>query len=58
MSTKDTVKSNEEIADFLGIRVLTPLEESSVAGGEEQHDHDEGTDHDHVYHKSTGKNTQ
>jgi hypothetical protein len=57
MSTNDKSKDSKEIADFLGVRVLTPLEELSVAGGEEQHDHDVGNDHDHVYHKSNGNNT-
>ena len=53
-----TSKNEKEIADFLGVRVLTPLEEITVGGGEEQHDHDVGNDHDHVYHKTTGHNTQ
>lgn len=49
----DTKKS---AAEFLGVRVLTPLEEAKVAGGlapvVDQHDHDSDSDtghhHDHV----------
>lgn len=42
-----------DIKDFLGIRVLTPLEEDAVEGGMAVgHDHDhtstEHTDHDHA----------
>jgi hypothetical protein len=41
----------QKAAEFLGIRVLTPLEEEAVGAGmmaeEESHDHDHGTDHDH-----------
>ncbi|MEO9385184.1 hypothetical protein [Chromobacterium phragmitis] len=35
---------DQEIADLLGITVLSPLEESSVTGGAAQHE-----DHDHVH---------
>jgi hypothetical protein len=42
------------IADFLGIRVLAPLNDrqlEEVAGGTDidEHHHDHGGDHDHVY---------
>ncbi|ERE00123.1 MULTISPECIES: hypothetical protein [Chromobacteriaceae] len=35
---------DQEIADILGITVLSPLEEAAVSGGEVQHE-----DHDHVH---------
>lgn len=48
-------KQTQDAAEFLGVRVLTPLEETRVAGGlapvVEQHDHDTdtATQHDHVH---------
>jgi hypothetical protein len=60
MSNNDTSKDDKKIAEFLGIRVLTPLEEESVGGAaqEHQHDNDVGTDHDHEYHTNPGQHTQ
>jgi hypothetical protein len=52
MNEKDAKKA--AAADFLGIRVLTPLEEEAVNGGspatDHTHDHDgdQHHDHDHV----------
>ena len=49
MSDKDAKKA--AAADFLGIRVLTPLEEDAVNGGSpgdvHAHDHDGDQHHDH-----------
>jgi hypothetical protein len=39
------------VADFLGVKVLTPLEEKSTVGGKElPGHHDHGQHHDHPGH--------
>lgn len=61
MSEQEKKAKDLQIADFLGIRVLTPLDERSledVAGGLDQHDHDHGGDHEHVYVPRSGNNDQ
>ncbi len=60
MSKPESKSNDSDIAEFLGVRVLTPLDERSledVAGGLDQHDHDHGGDHEHVYKPSPGQNT-
>ena len=62
MSIEKKTTEEQQIADFLGVRVLTPLEEDMVdlSGGTgiDQHDHDGAEHHDHVYHTTPGHNTQ
>lgn len=49
-----TEEQIKKAADFLGVKVLTPLEENTVVGGNvpsESHDHtDEGRHHSHHDH--------
>ena len=61
MSNDQRTKEEQRIADFLGVRVLTPLEEDMAelsGGATEQHDHDNNEHHDQVYKTTPGHNTQ
>jgi len=45
---KNEVAADAAAVDFLGLRVLTPLEEEAVGAGTEDHDHSPFQHHDHV----------
>jgi hypothetical protein len=40
-------KNKQQVEEFLGVRILTPLEEKVVSGAVNNQTGDHGTDHDH-----------